>query len=83
MNTNGQHIPVLLSEVLQYLAPSPGNTYLDVTAGFGGHAQAILERTNNPENSVLIDRDKNAVDELRKLFGRQRIEIIHSDFLFG
>jgi len=80
MKTKSQHIPVLLNEVLQYLAPSRGNTYLDLTAGFGGHAKAILERTKNPANSVLIDRDKTAIGQLRKQFGGQRVKIIHSDF---
>jgi 16S rRNA (cytosine1402-N4)-methyltransferase len=80
MKTNGQHIPVLLNEAIKYLAPSPGNTYLDATAGFGGHAKAILARTNNPKNSVLIDRDKIAIEDLRKQFERQGVKIIQSDF---
>ena len=58
------HIPVLLEEVVQYLNPQPGDSYLDLTAGYGGHASRVLERTGNPGETVLVDRDSNAVDQL-------------------
>ncbi len=73
------HYPVLLAQVVEYLAPQSGDTYLDVTAGYGGHAQAILEQTKAP--AVLIDRDQQAVDYLRQLFGTKDVQIIHSDYL--
>ena len=37
-----QHKPVLLEEVLHYLAPQPGKVYVDVTLGGGSHTRAIL-----------------------------------------
>lgn len=76
---NQKHVPVLLSEVLQYLAPRQGESYLDVTAGYGGHAQAILEASQ--ANVTLIDRDANAVKQLRTRFNKSRVEIIQSDYL--
>ena len=54
------HEPVLLAQVLQYLNPHPGEIYLDVTAGYGGHAKEILARTI--ATAVLVDRDQNAID---------------------
>ena len=36
------HKPVMLSEVLEVLAPKSGETYLDLTAGYAGHASEIL-----------------------------------------
>jgi len=76
-----QHNPVLLEAVLRYLGPKPGDSFLDLTAGYGGHAKAIIERTLAPEKAVLVDRDKNAVDHLYKEFHGQPINIIHQDFL--
>ena len=74
------HIPVLLSEVLEYLAPDIGDKYLDLTAGYGGHAQEILDRANTSD-VTLVDRDQNAVDYLTQKFKGRNYEIIHNDFL--
>lgn len=62
------HVPVLLEAVLQYLSPRAGESYLDVTAGYGGHADAILEHTQQPGSAVLVDRDSHAIAELQKVF---------------
>lgn len=67
-NTTKQHIPVLLDEVLQYLSPKAGESYLDLTAGYGGHASAILDITQNYTGSVLVDRDENAISQLHSQF---------------
>lgn len=75
-----EHIPVLVSEVLELLDPKPSETYLDLTAGYGGHAGAILERTLHAP-SVLVDRDGQAVAALNKRFADKTVQIVHSDFL--
>ena len=72
------HIPVLLSEVLASLSPAAGETYLDLTAGYGGHAKSILDVTLNYKNSVLVDRDEFAAEHLRANF--PDTEIINTDF---
>ena len=76
-----KHRPVLLREVLDIVKPQPSEAYLDVTAGYGGHAQAILSDTKNPEDTILIDRDSEAADELKKLFGTSEARIVNQDFL--
>lgn len=73
------HTPVLLSEVLAGLAPGPGESYLDLTAGYGGHASEILDATQNYKDSVLIDRDEFAVEYLEQKFPSS-INIKHMDF---
>lgn len=76
-----KHIPVLLNEVLQYLKPEKGETYLDLTAGYGGHAQEVLDRTLQDEGSVLVDRDERAIESLKERFANRSIEILNNDFL--
>src|SRR4051794_31726394 len=75
------HSPVLLKEVLNYLASESGQSYLDLTAGFGGHAAAIIGATKSPQKAVLVDRDQMAADALNARFKGQKAEIIKSDFL--
>jgi 16S rRNA (cytosine1402-N4)-methyltransferase len=74
------HEPVLLKEVIAAINPQEGERYLDATAGYGGHAREILSRTNNYKNSVLVDRDKAAIDHLTSEFAGLGVTIIKSDF---
>lgn len=74
------HIPVLLESTLQYLAPKAQESYLDLTAGYGGHARAILERTQAPSRMTLVDRDQNAIVALQAL-AAAGAEVLHDDFL--
>lgn len=78
---DGHHRPVLVQEVVECLKPKKGDLYLDVTAGYGGHAERILERTRKTKQAVLVDRDAEAVGYLKKRFAKDSVKIIHSDFL--
>ncbi len=78
-NSNN-HEPVLLGEVLECLAPMPGDTYLDVTAGYGGHAEQVLRLTQYAR-STLIDRDQDALAYLTKKFKSQPVELMAKDYL--
>ncbi|MDQ5886337.1 MAG: Ribosomal small subunit methyltransferase [Patescibacteria group bacterium] len=74
------HTPVLESQVLKYLDPKPKETYLDLTAGYGGHAGVVRARTNGWP-IVLVDRDSNAIAYLKKRFTDEHVEFIQADFL--
>lgn len=78
---DNKHIPVLLEEVLTYLDPKEGDTYLDLTAGYGGHARKIMERTLEASHATLVDRDQFAIDSLGAQEVFKGAEIIHQDFL--
>lgn len=75
------HIPVLQAEVLNLLTPTRGESYLDVTAGYGEHAAAILERTFQPERALFIDRDQNAISHLKARYKGTGVKILHNSFL--
>lgn len=75
----GEHLPVLAKEVLDCLQPQAGESYLDLTAGYGGHAEQVLRATGSPGKSLLVDRDEQAIKVLRDKF--ENVRIAHQDFL--
>ncbi|MES2876280.1 MAG: 16S rRNA (cytosine(1402)-N(4))-methyltransferase RsmH [Patescibacteria group bacterium] len=74
------HVPVLLDKTIELLDPKPGESYLDLTAGYGGHASAILAKTLNPTGAVLVDRDEKAITELQPLKDAGA-ELLQTDFV--
>ena len=65
-----KHIPVMLKEVLENLAPRDGGLYVDATFGNGGYSEAILKAASC--RVIAIDRDPNVkarADELKTLYG--------------
>lgn len=80
--SNQKHIPVLLAEVIDLLQPEDGESYLDLTAGFGGHAVAIKERIGKKGTMTLVDRDIEAINCLKEVFiDYPSVEFLHEDFL--
>lgn len=74
-----EHIPVLADQVLSLLNPKQGESYLDLTAGLGGHAGLVLGKTKAERLAVLVDRDVYATNVLKAKFGAA--EVIHQDYL--
>lgn len=50
----GPHAPVLLDEVIEALAPKPGDVIIDATFGAGGYTRAILA---TGAQVIALDRD--------------------------
>lgn len=74
------HIPVMLREVVEALAPQDGGTYVDGTFGRGGYSRAILESAQT--NVIGIDRDPDAIkagQEMIHTFG-PRLRLLHGTF---
>jgi len=77
---SASHVPVLLADMLEALAPQAGEFYLDGTFGAGGYSRAILEAATC--NVWAIDRDPEAIDRaapLRREFP-QRFAILMGRF---
>lgn len=62
---NAKHIPVMLKEVLQYLAPKDKGLYVDATFGNGGYSEAILKSADC--KVIAIDRDPNVKSRAQEL----------------
>src|SRR5262249_30550656 len=77
-----RHVPVLLPEVLQALAPRPGATYIDGTFGAGGYAAAILAAAATVR-LLAIDRDAEAIIAGQDLAQRYSTQLILRQDLFG
>lgn len=81
MGTQAGHVPVMLEEVIEHLAPRPGQVILDGTAGGGGYAAALLERIRPGGRLVLLDRDGGALERLIARFGRSGdVRYFHANF---
>ena len=55
-----EHIPVLLSEVIEGLNIKPSGIYLDLTVGRGGHSSEILSRLKSGR-LICVDQDEEAI----------------------
>jgi 16S rRNA (cytosine1402-N4)-methyltransferase len=53
----GSHRPICVQEILEVLRPKPGQTGLDATLGFGGHARELLARITPGGRLFGIDVD--------------------------
>lgn len=59
----GQHIPILLPEIIQVLAPQPGQRAVDCTLGHGGHSLALLKAVL--PSGVLLALDQDPIEIIR------------------
>jgi 16S rRNA (cytosine1402-N4)-methyltransferase len=53
----GTHRPIMVAEILEILAPKPGEVAVDCTLGYGGHAQEILPRLQPGGKLLGLDAD--------------------------
>lgn len=65
---NDYHIPVLLSETIEYLNVTKGAKFIDCTLGGAGHTQKILE---NGGIVLGIDQDIEAINYSKEKFSKQ------------
>jgi len=75
------HTPVLAAEVIEWLRIRPEGTYVDATAGTGGHAVEIARRLT-AGRLVVLDRDPQALEIARerlKPYGG-KVVLVHAEF---
>ena len=75
-----RHIPVLLCEVIESLAPQPNELYIDGTFGAGGYSRAILQIPG--ARVMAFDRDITAVRAAAAMAGEfpNRLRVINKPF---
>lgn len=82
METHYAHIPVMLHEVMHWIAPRPGGRYLDATVGLAGHAARLLELTGGRAQLLGLDRDVSALAQATArlaIYPGQAV-LVHSSF---
>lgn len=76
------HQPVLLEEVISYLAPASGKIYVDCNLGLGGHSQRILDESGPDGRVIGFEWDEEALllakDRLSK-YGN-RLSTVRANF---
>lgn len=76
------HIPVLLRQVLEVIAPEPGQVVVDCTLGLGGHSAAFLPRVHPGGRVIGIDFDPAniAAAKERLTWVGGRFDLFHNNF---
>jgi 16S rRNA (cytosine1402-N4)-methyltransferase len=76
-----QHVPVLAAEVMEWLRPAAGQTFVDGTLGGGGHTRLLVEAVGERGLVLGLDRDPAAVEAVSTRLGVnvRAIEANYSD----
>ena len=77
----GQHVPVLVEELIEVLEPAEGETFADCTFGRGGHTRALLKKLGRHGRVLVLDRDPDAISVARALADEdQRVNVYQAEF---
>ncbi len=81
----GSHRPIMVEEILEVLAPQPGEIAVDCTLGYGGHAEALLPRLLPGGRLLGLDADPLELPRtearLRSLgYDAAGLQVIRSNF---
>ncbi len=81
-NTEFSHLSVLLFECIEALNIRDGYTYVDCTAGGGGHSLEIAKRMGKNSRLICFDRDDNAIKAATKRLSDylERVTFINDNF---
>jgi 16S rRNA (cytosine1402-N4)-methyltransferase len=76
------HLPVMVQEVLESLAPAPDSLQIDATVGGGGHSLRVLEATSPGGRLLGLDADQAAIARTQKRLERfgDRVTLRQTNF---
>jgi 16S rRNA (cytosine1402-N4)-methyltransferase len=77
------HRPVLVTEVLELLAPAGRAVLVDCTIGLGGHAEALLEAAGEKALLIGLDLDEENLRRCRDRLARfgKGVRLFHANFV--
>src|SRR3954467_16003254 len=80
-----EHVPVLAGELIEALAPRPGEVAVDCTLGGAGHARLVADRLGPAGLLIGIDRDPSAERAFAELSAEVscRTRFLRADFATG
>lgn len=81
----GMHRPIMVAEILEVLAPKPGELAVDCTLGYGGHAREILARIQPGGRLLGLDADPMELPKTETRmraagFGQENFLAVRSNF---
>ena len=77
------HVPVMLAEILEYLAPKTGGKFIDCTLGGAGYTVALGEKVGKKGKVLGIDLDSLAIENAKRLLAEHHLDnviLVQSNF---
>jgi 16S rRNA (cytosine1402-N4)-methyltransferase len=75
-----RHRPVLPGPTVELLDPKPGETWVDATAGAGGHARLLADRVGPAGRVIGLDQDPTMLDRARDRLAGRPVTLVHANF---
>src|SRR4051795_11252477 len=80
MTGQTQHVPVMAQEVLEWLRPAAGQTFVDGTLGGGGHTRLLAEAVGANGSVIALDRDPAAVERATNELAGLPVRAVHANY---
>ena len=71
----GSHIPVLIEEVITCLQPKSGETIVDCTVGYGGHASEFIRHIKPGGKLIALDVDSAELERTRHRLSKENVPV--------
>lgn len=77
---SSRHVPVLSREIATWLAPQPGETWVDATTGGGGHSRLLAEHVGPAGRVLALDRDELMLAAAASRLAGLPVTFVHASF---